>query len=277
MGAFETAPHSRRKQMKKALLIFTVVLSLTLSACATTAAPEAVPTVSLDTAESASASAAAQSGASAVVVPVEKVELSFPLSGVAKTVEVETGDTVKAGDVLATLDTAILEAKVREAESAVVTEQTQVAYIIRTQVDNERLEAAKADVDRAQAAVDIAKAQLAQATLAAPIGGTIASVDISPAEFANPGQIVIVLGDLTHFQIETTDFSEKDIPKIEIGQKASVFIEALNEEFSGKVIDVARISETVGGDVVFKVTVGLDDQPEGLRWGMSADVKIAAE
>jgi HlyD family secretion protein len=277
MGAFETAPHSRRKQMKKAFLIFTVVLSLALSACATTAAPEAVPTVSLDTAESASASAAAQSGASAVVVPVEKVELSFPLSGVAKTVEVETGDTVKAGDVLATLDTAILEAKVREAESAVVTEQTQVAYIIRTQVDNERLEAAKADVDRAQAAVDIAKAQLAQATLAAPIGGTIASVDISPAEFANPGQIVIVLGDLTHFQIETTDFSEKDIPKIEIGQKASVFIEALNEEFSGKVIDVARISETVGGDVVFKVTVGLDDQPEGLRWGMSADVKIAAE
>jgi HlyD family secretion protein len=144
-------------------------------------------------------------------------------------------------------------------------------------VDNERLEAAKADVDRAQAAVDIAKAQLAQATLTAPIGGMIASVDISPAEFANPGQIVIVLGDLTHFQIETTDFSEKDVPKIEVGQNASVFIEALGQDFNGKVVDIARVSETVGGDVVFKVTVELDDQPEGLRWGMSADVKIAAE
>jgi len=29
--------------------------------------------------------------------------------------------------------------------------------------------------------------------------------------------------------------------------------------------------------VVFKVTIELDDQPEGLRWGMSADVKIEAE
>jgi HlyD family secretion protein len=263
--------------MQKALLIFIVILTLALSACATTAAPEAIPTVSLDSAAEASAPTSGQASASAIVAPVEKVELSFPLSGVVKTVEVETGDAVKAGDVLATLDTSILEAKVREAESVVVTEQTQVAYIIRTQVDNERLEAAKADVDRAQAAVDIAKAQLAQATLTAPIDGTIASVDISPAEFANPGQIVIVLGDLTHFQIETTDLSEKDIPQIEIGQKASVFIEALNEEFSGKVIDIARVSETVGGDVVFKVTVGLDDQPEGLRWGMSADVKIESE
>jgi RND family efflux transporter MFP subunit len=205
------------------------------------------------------------------------VELSFPLSGIVKTVEVEAGDSVKAGDVLVTLDTTILEARVREAESAVVTEQTQVAYIIRTQVDNERLEAAKADVDRAQAAVDILKAQIAQATLTAPFAGTIASVDISPAEVVTPGQIVIVLGDLAHFQIETTDLSEKNVPGIEIGQTASVFIEALNQEFSGKVVDIARISETVGGDVVFKVTVELDDQPENLRWGMSADVKIAAE
>jgi HlyD family secretion protein len=264
--------------MKKALLIFIVILTLALSACATSAAPEAVPTVSLDSAAAEDpAASSGQASASAVVAPANKVELSFPLSGVVKTVEVERGDSVKAGDVLVTLDTAILEAKVREAESVVVTEQTQVAYIIRTQVDNERLEAAKADVDRAQAAVDIAKAQLAQATLTAPIDGTIASVDISPAEFANPGQVVVIIGDLSHFQIETTDLSEKDVPKIKIGQKASVFIEALNEEFSGKVVDIARISETVGGDVVFKVTVELDDQPEGLRWGMSADVKIAAE
>jgi len=278
MGAFETAPHSRRKQMKKAFLIFTIVLSIALSACATTAAPEAIPTVSLDSAAAESpAASSSQPSASAIVVPVNKVELSFPLSGAVKTVEVERGDSVKAGDVLATLDTAILEAKVREAESAVVTEQTQVAYLVRTGTDNERLLAAKADVDRAQAAVDIAKAQLAQAALTSPIDGTIASLDISPAEFANPGQIVIIIGDLSHFQIETTDLSEKDVPGIEIGQPANVFIEALGGEFSGKVTDVARISETVGGDVVFKVTIELDDQPEGLRWGMSADVKIAAE
>jgi RND family efflux transporter MFP subunit len=263
--------------MKKALLMFTVILALALSACATPAATEAIPTVSLDSAEQFSASSASEASAAAIVAPINQVELSFPLSGIVKTVEVETGDSVKAGDVLVTLDTAILEARVKEAETIVIAEQTQVTYLIRTGSDNERLDAAKADVERAQAAVDIAKAQLAQATLTAPIDGTIASVDISPAEVATPGQILIVIGDLSNFQIETTDLSEKDVPNVKIGQAATVFIEALDEEYGGKVVDIARFSETVGGDVVFKVTIELDNLPEGLRWGMSADVKIEAE
>ena len=61
---------------------------------------------------------------------------------------------------------------------------------------------------------------------------------------------------------------------VQIGQAANVFITPLAAEFSGKVIDISRISSTVGGDVVFKVTVDLDEQPQGLLWGMSADVKI---
>jgi len=259
--------------MKKVFWILTSILALTLAACGSSATPTAIPAVSLDSVSQPSSSSG-NATASAIVVPLKKVELAFPLSGIVKTVEVEAGDSVKAGDILVTLDTTILEAKVKDAEAAVVTEQTQVAYIIRTQVDNERLNAAKADVDRAQAAVDIAKAQLAQATLTAPIDGTIASVDISPAEVATPGQIVIVLGDLSHFQIETTDLSEKDVPNIKIGQAVTVFIEALDQDFGGKVVDIARVSETVGGDVVFKVTIELDDQPEGLRWGMSAEVNI---
>ena len=262
--------------MKKVFWILISILALTLTACGSSAAPTAIPTVSLDSASQPSSSSS-NATASAIVVPLEKVELAFPLSGVVKTVEVEASDSVKAGDTLVTLDTTVLEAKVKDAEAAVVTEQTQVAYLVRTGSDNERLQAAKANVDRAQAAVDIAKAQLAQATLVAPIDGTIAKVDISPAEFANPDQIVIVMGDLTHFQIETTDLSEKDVPGIKVGQTVSVFIEALNQNFNGKVVDIARVSETVGGDVVFKVTIELDDQPEGLRWGMSADVKIEAK
>ncbi|MCA2002441.1 MAG: efflux RND transporter periplasmic adaptor subunit, partial [Chloroflexi bacterium] len=241
------------------------------------AATEVVPTVALDAANDSSAALSAQASASAVIAPVKKVELSFPLSGVVKTVDVEAGDLVKAGDVLAALDTTILEARVREAEAVVVAEQTQVAYLIRTGSDNERLEAARADVERAEAAVEIAKAQLAQAVLTAPIDGTVASVEISPAEFASPGQVVVVIGDLTRFQVETTDKKKKDAAKVKAGQSASIFVEALNQTFTGKVKDIARISETVGGDVVFKVTIEFDNQPEGLRWGMSADVKIAAE
>lgn len=266
--------------MKKVLLISVAIFTLTLSACATSATQEAIPTVSLDSGSQPTASASSSSGkatASAEVVPITKAELSFPVSEIVKTVEVTEGDTVTAGQTLATLDTAILEAKVREAEANVITEETQVAYLVRVGTSQENLDAANADVERMKALVEIAKAQLAQATLTAPFDGTIASVDISPAEFVNPGQVVIIMGDLSHFQIETTDLSEKDVPGIKVGQAAKVFIEALSQDFSGKVIDIARISETVGGDVVFKVTIELDDQPEGLRWGMSADVAIQTQ
>ena len=258
--------------MKKVFWILLSVFALTLSACGAPASPTALPTVSLDTASQPASSGSAS--ASAIVVPVEKIELSFPLSGAVKTVEVAAGDSVTAGQPLVTLETVILEAKVKEAEARVVTVQTQLAYLIRTGTSQERFDAAQADIDSAQAQVDIIKAQLAQATLTAPFAGTIASVDISPAEFANPGQIAIVMGDLSHFQIETTDMSEKNVPALKIGQPATVFIEALDQDFSGKVVDIARFSETVGGDVVFKVTIELDDQPEGLRWGMSAEVTI---
>jgi RND family efflux transporter MFP subunit len=258
--------------MKKVFWILTSILALVLAACSSSATPTAIPTVSLDSVSQPSASGKAS--ASAIVVPVQKIELSFPLSGAVKTVEVTEGDSVTTGQTLVTLETAILEARVKEAEAKVVTVQTQLTYLKRTGTSQERLDAAQANIDSAQAAVDIAKAQLAQAVLTAPLDGTITSVNISPAEFANPGQIVIVMGDLSHFRIETTDMSEKDVPALKIGQSATVFIDALNQEFSGKVVDIARFSETVGGDVVFKVTIELDDQPNGLRWGMSAEVNI---
>jgi HlyD family secretion protein len=71
--------------------------------------------------------------------------------------------------------------------------------------------------------------------------------------------------------------SERDIPAVQIGQSASIFIDALDKSFDGKVVDIDRQSETVGGDVTYKVTIDLDQQPAGLRWGMSAEVTIQTE
>jgi len=265
--------------MNKALSIFIPVITLAITACAGSATPTPIPTVSLDVAPQQS-SASGSISASAIIVPLKKVELSFPAGGVVKTVEVVAGDSVSANQPLITLDTSILEARVAEAEANVITQSTTLKYLQRTidvGASQERLDAAQADIDAAVAAVDIAKAQLTQATLTAPFAGTIASVDISPAEFANPGQIVVTMGDLGHFQVETTDLGEKDVPAVKISQVASISIDALNREVNGKVIDIARVSTTVGGDVVYKVTIAFDEQPDDLRWGMSADVKIATE
>ncbi len=256
--------------MKSSLYDLFLIFVLALTACSSTATPVAIPTVVL----SANPEAGNTVSASGQVVPIQKVQLSFPLTGIVKTINVKEGDTVTKGETLATLDPAILEAQVREKQAEVNAAQTQVDYLRRLGTSQENLDGALADVEKAQALLDSAKATLAEATLTAPFNGTVAEVDLSPAETAVPGQVVIALGDLTKYQIETTDLSERDAPNVKVGQTATVAVHALNKQFTGRVSDVARVSTTVGGDVVYKVTIQLDTQPQGLLWGMTTDVTI---
>lgn len=263
--------------MKKSYWIILFTLALALAACGQLAP---TPQVVATTAPAVSAPVTNSSSgvvASAEVVPFNSVELSFPLTGSLTTVGVEVGDTVVAGQTLATLDTTILEAKVAEAEANVAAAETQVRYLQRVGSGAEQIDKARADVDRAVALVDQAKATLEQTSLITPVGGTVVSVDAAPGEVVTPGKIVFVIADLSRMRIETTDLSERDIPAVQIGQQAEVFVDALNETFQGKVVDIARQSATVGGDVVYKVTIELDKQPKGLRWGMSAEVDIQTE
>ncbi|HSD85756.1 MAG TPA: efflux RND transporter periplasmic adaptor subunit [Anaerolineae bacterium] len=256
-----------------------IVLALLLGACTSTfSTPTAIPTVSLDSNNPSSDNQSSDPGAvsaSAFIVPLKQAELSFANVGRVKAVDVNVGDQVKAGQVLVELDTTLLEAKIREAEANLTAAQVQVKYLKRVGTDEVHLESAQAEADRAQALLDSAHATLAaQSTLVAPFDGTIASVDISSGETVVPGGVVITMADLSRFQVETKDLSERDVPRVQVGQNVNVFIKALNQEFPGKVTDISRVSSTVGGDVVFKVTIDLDQQPQGLLWGMSADVKI---
>lgn len=262
--------------MKK---VYLLVLALLLSACTQTfSTPTAIPTVSLGDNNSSPNKPSSNPdtvSASAFLVPLQQAELSFANVGRVKAVAVKVGDQVKTGQVLVELDTTLLEAKVREAEANLTAAQVQIKYLKRVGTDEVHLESAQAEADRAQALLDSAKATLAaQSTLVAPFDGTIVTVDVSVGETVVPGKVAITMGDLSRFRVETSDLSERDIPRIQIGQAANIFIEALNQEFPGKVTDISRVSSTVGGDVVFKVTIELDQQPQGLLWGMSADVNI---
>jgi multidrug resistance efflux pump len=190
-------------------------------------------------------------------------------------VEVRVGDKVKAGQTLVTLDTALLEARVREAQANWDVADIQLRFLQRVGTAEQNMESAKADLDRAQALLDSAKAALeAQSALAAPFDATVITVEAVAGETVVPGLVIVTLGDLSKFRIETTDLSELAVTRVKIGQPVEVFIEALNEKFEGRVVDIALFSSTLGGDVVFTVTIELKQQPQGLRWGMSADVTI---
>lgn len=263
--------------MKQTLLVL-VIFSLMMGACTSTAQPTAIPTVSLDGRNATNNEQSSDSNsvsASAVIVPLRNVQLAFSSLGRVTAVDVNVGDKVTAGQTLVTLDTTIQEARVREAEASLAAAEADLRYKKRLGLDVVHLETAEAEVARRQALLDSAKAVLAtQSTLTAPFDGTIVSLDIAPAEIVVPGSPVLVLGDLTSYKVETTDLSERVVTRVQIGQPVTVFIEALGDEFTGRVTDIARTSTTLGGDVVYKVTIELDKQPDGLLWGMSADVRI---
>ncbi|MBK9924990.1 MAG: efflux RND transporter periplasmic adaptor subunit [Anaerolineales bacterium] len=273
--------------MKNVYLLITIIIALVLSACGSQATATPIPTLVLDGSNTSpndnQTSSANSISAAAVIIPVTKANLSFSGTGKVTSVNVQAGDRVEAGQVLVELDTTILEARVKEAEANLAFAEIDLSHLIRMTgcqskgcaPSYQHIEVKENEVKRAQALVDSAKAVLeSQSNLTAPFAGVIVSVDISPAETVTPGQVVILLADLSRYQIETTDLSERDVTKVRDGQSVSIFIEALNEKFSGKVTDIDRIGSTLGGDVVFTVTIDFDKQPQSLLWGMSADVNI---
>jgi multidrug efflux pump subunit AcrA (membrane-fusion protein) len=141
----------------------------------------------------------------------------------------------------------------------------------------EQLAIAQAAVAQAEAALEVARASLHQATLTAPFSGTVANVQVSPGQVVMPGQVVLTLADLSQLQVETTDLSERDVTGVRVGQEATVYVEALNVDVPGRVARISPLASTVGGDVVYTVLIALEEQPEGLRLGMSVEVEIGTE
>jgi len=233
--------------------------------------------------------------ASAVVVPAQVSELGFLIPGIARDIPVKEGDTVKAGQTLMVLNTPELQYAVTEAEAGVRAAQAQAdirsnelikKYLIyytptsvkfrkaKFSVPHEVIDMANLGVQKAQAMVEGAQAKLAQGTLTAPFDGTVTSVNVIPGEYVPSNQAVVTLATLDDLQFETTDLSERDVPNVHVGDPVNVFIEAINKNISGKVINISPRADTVAGDVVFKVTVTPDTQPEGLLPGMTAEVEI---
>jgi multidrug resistance efflux pump len=130
-----------------------------------------------------------------------------------------------------------------------------------------QLQQAKADLEAAQTRLD-------QSRLTAPISGVAAEVNVIAGEYATPGQTLIVLLNTDRLQVKTTDLSERDIIKVQIGAPAVILVDALGQEFEGEVISISPQANTLGGDVVYEVTLAFTEQPAGVLIGMTADVTI---
>jgi len=166
--------------------------------------------------------------------------------------------------------------QVAEAEAQVRAAQAQLDLLQAGARDQELAVAAVA-VTEAEAAVRRAQAAQEATAIRAPFAGTVTALTISPGEMVQPGAVVLTLADLAQLRVETTDLSERDVTRVVTGRPATVIVQASNEQVPGKVTAIAPASTIVGGDVVYTVTIDLDQQPADLRWGMTVDVEISGE
>jgi len=262
-------------------VLTTVALVFILSGCSSP-----TPAAPLPTAAAINTSVPGIVSASVVVVPVSKSEMGFVISAPVKEVDVREGDKATAGQTLIILNAPDLEFSVAGGQAALRSAQDYAFlqhYARKTLIGSKFVSAngapelrqkADSQVVQAQAALESAQAALAQATLTAPFDGTIVSINVVPGELIQTGQVVAVIGDLTHLQIETTDLSERAIAAVHIGQTASIRLKAFSQDLTGRVKSIAPLGVESKGDIVFKVTIELDKQPDGLMWGMTGDVDI---
>jgi HlyD family secretion protein len=143
------------------------------------------------------------------IEPEALVTLTFGLSGSVQQVNAIRGQRVRAGEVLATLDTGELELTVRQAEDALRIQELTLQQLLNSQPSPSALASAQADIDAAEANRAVTQANLASAEasvlqaqaqrsqlLAAPRPGDIAAAEAQVAAAENQRKIA----ELNHEQ-----------------------------------------------------------------------------
>ncbi len=166
----------------------------------------------------------------------------------------------------------IAEAKVASAETGILDAESRVAGA------QSAVAQAEAALLEAQAGLAIAESEREQRTLIAPFDGTLSAVEIKAGDIVQPGIPVMILADLSQWQVETTDLSELNIVDVTEGSPVEILIDAFPDRpLRGQVRRIAATAAEVRGDVTYVTTIDLMDTGElPLRWGMTAFINLSA-
>ena len=248
--------------------------------------------------------------ATGTLQPVNKVDVGSEISGTIRTVLVDFNDRVAKGQVLATLDTDQLQARVNQASAALALAQAQVsqaeATIIETtnrlkrasklgkagimpedEVDSAEAAYARAvadlarshaQVEQASAALEAEKTTLGKATLLSPIDGVVLNRTVEAgqtvaASFQTP--VLFTLAEnLTQMELHV-DVDEADVGQVAQGQSAQFTVDAYaDRRFPATITEVHFASQTVEGVVTYETVLAVDNSELLLRPGMTATADI---
>ena len=218
-----------------------------------------------------------------------EADLAFRVAGKLLQRKVDTGDTVKAGAILATLDPADLKLNIQAAQAnvrAAISEQDTAKseldrnnalfeknFLSKANLESyiNRYNAAQANVKAAQAQLDIAQNQASYTVLHSDKAGIITAVN------AEAGQVVAAGQAIAHIAYD----GEREV-HIRVGEntakslvtdtlvKVKLLAQA-TQPFQGRVREVSPATDATRS---FLVKIRMLNPPDDLRLGMTAEVSI---
>ena len=245
-------------------------------------------------------------------VRADVVQVAPDVSGLVTEVLVADNQVVKRGDVLFRIDPERFDLALRQAEAMVegkqATAERAAADSVRYQklsdaaASQQRVEAARATDLEAKAAYgqaladrDLAKLNLERSAVKASVNGRITNMELRPGTYVTTGRGVMALIDSDTLRVEGY-FEETKLPRIHVGDKASVRLmgetSTLNgrvESFAGGIEDRER---TAGSNLLASVNptfawvrlaqripvrIKLDDAPDETRLVSGRTATVAVE
>jgi multidrug resistance efflux pump len=206
---------------------------------------------------------------------IERV-ITAPEQGYINDAPARPGDMVTAEQTLATLDDRDLQLEKLKwtGKQKQISKEYREALASR---DRSQIGILRAQLDQAQAQIEILDKKLERTVISAPISGVVVSGDFTRA-LGSPverGQILYKVSPLDEYRV-LLDVDESDIAEMAVGMKGELTLSAAAEDTFEIIVDkITPVSVPGEGANYFQVEASLVATPEFLRPGMQGVSKIA--
>ena len=231
---------------------------------------------------------------SGTIQAIKTVDVGTQVSGKIDRLLVDFNSQVKKGQLLAVLDTVVLAASVRDAQSSLDRAKAQYDQAVAVHERNKQLfeksfmnevdfiasktnvQVLLAGLKSAQTALERAKLNLGYAYLYSPISGTIINRSVEQGQTVaaslSAPTIFTIAEDLSSMRI-LTNVDESDIGQIKVGQKVQFTVQAFSDKkFDGEVTQIRLEPNVVSNVVNYVVVVNAENKDKLLLPGMTATV-----
>jgi len=200
-----------------------------------------------------------------------KTDVAAKIGGQITRINFEEGDVVKAGQVLATIESDRFRLEVKRAEANLnkITQDIERKQELYEQklIPRDSFESLRYDKQSAEAALALSKLDLSYTSIRAPISGIISSRKVQRGNTIGANQAVYEITSLSTLQADLF-VPERELDKIKIGQNAQVSFDAVNTKDNLNA-SIKRISPVIDSQTgTFKTTLELDNKDGSLKPGM---------